>query len=105
MDLLQPLLAVALVLGLLWAAVHFLKGRKLAMPAVLGRAARKEQSLEILGRLPLTANHTICRIRYGERNLLLGLYPNGMVLLTESSFPGGAGSSDLDFHAGGSAIR
>lgn len=97
MDLLQPLLAVALVLGLLWTAVHFLKGRKLAIPAVLGRAARKEQCLEILGRLPLTANHTICRVRDGERNLLLGLYPNGMVLLTESTVP--------QLHAGESTIR
>jgi len=83
-DLMQPLIAVALVLGLLWAAVRFLKARKLALP-VLNRASRQECGLEFLGRLPLTPQHTLFRIRDGERSLLLGVYPNGLVLLDGSA--------------------
>jgi hypothetical protein len=71
----QPLIAVALVLGLLWAAVRFLKARKLALP-VLNRASRQECGLEFLGRLPLTPQHTLFR---------LGVYPNGLVLLDGSA--------------------
>lgn len=93
MDLFEPLLAVALVLGLLWAAIYFLKRHKFAVPAVLGRAARREADLEIAARLPLSATHSLCRVRDGDRNLLLGLYPNGIVLLAESSFAHGRESA------------
>ncbi|HVT93217.1 MAG TPA: hypothetical protein VHD76_10270 [Bryobacteraceae bacterium] len=93
MDLIQPLFAVGLVLGLLWGIVHFLKGRNLAMPAVLSRAARRDADLEVLGRISLTPQHSVFRIRDGERRLLVGLHPRGLVLLNDTEAAYGQNTS------------
>ena len=52
----QPLIAVALVLGLLWAAVRFLKARKLALP-VLNRKLD-----ELLGQRVATLAGKLARV-------------------------------------------
>lgn len=80
MEVMQQLLAVALVLGALCAAVWLLKRKGWAHGRVSSfRDARVK--LEIVGRLSLTPQHSVHLIRLADRVLLVGLSPNGCNVL------------------------
>jgi hypothetical protein len=42
------------------------------MPAVLSRAARRDADLEVLGRISLTPQHSVFRIRDGDTEAAYG---------------------------------
>ena len=80
MEILQQLLAVALVLGALGALVWLLKRKGLAGGGV--RVKRDVQTqLEVVGRLALTPQHSVHLIRLADRVLLVGLSPGGCSVL------------------------
>jgi hypothetical protein len=102
MDLLQPILAIALVLGLLAAALLLLKNRGAAtfrLPgqisgrftgAISGRLSGSGQrKLEVLERVALGPQHSIHLVRVGERQVLIGTSPSSCQLLESNPRTGG----------------
>lgn len=86
MDLIQPILAVAVVLSLLWATIRFLRGRqtgvRLVPPGLVSRAFQHNTNrLRQFGTLTLTGHHSLHLVRVGERDLLLGAHPAGLSVI------------------------
>ncbi len=71
MESLQQLGAVLLVLGLLAAAVYGIRHKQ--MPALRFPATPKR--LQVLERVSLTAQHTLCLVRVGDRELIVTTAP------------------------------
>jgi flagellar biogenesis protein FliO len=80
MDILQQLLAVAIVLGALCALIAVFK-RKGWARVNLRRPHDPARRLEVIDRLVLTPHHSVHLIRLADRTLLIGLSPNGCNLL------------------------
>jgi hypothetical protein len=78
MDLLRQIAAVAGVLLLLGAALHWLRARRPA-PWFAGRAGGRR--LETIERLPLSPQHTLHLVRLDSRTMLVAAGPNGCTLL------------------------
>jgi flagellar biogenesis protein FliO len=76
----QQVLAVFLVLGLLAAALWFLRSRGLAHYG--GPVRRKAtRHLEAIARLPLTPQHSVHLIRVSDHAILVALSPSGCTLV------------------------
>jgi flagellar biosynthetic protein FliO len=80
MDLIRQSLAITFVFLLLWAALWFLRRRRLLSFAP---DPAKRGLLESCGRLTLTAQHAIHVVRIQDRNLVVAVYPSGVTLLCE----------------------
>jgi flagellar biosynthetic protein FliO len=80
MEILQQLLAVALVLGALCALVWTMKRKGWARGRVSSSRDAQTQ-LEVIGRLALTPQHSVHLIRLADRILLVGLSPQGCNVL------------------------
>jgi flagellar biosynthetic protein FliO len=80
MEMLQQLLAVALVLGALCTLVWALK-RKGWAAGGLSKTRETQTQLEVIGRLALTQQHSVHLIRLADRVLLVGLSPSGCNVL------------------------
>jgi flagellar biosynthetic protein FliO len=80
MEILQQLLAVALVLGALGALVWTMKRKGWARGRVSNSRDAQTQ-LEVIGRLALTPQHSVHLIRLADRILLVGLSPQGCNVL------------------------
>jgi len=82
MDIARQSLAIALVLGLLWMALWFL--RKKGWSAL--RHSKPGQGLlESRGKLALSARHSIHLVRIGDRSLILALHPDGITFLSDAA--------------------
>jgi len=79
MEVIQPVAAVTLVLGLLAAALWWLRRRGIA--AVMPGRRAGGRRLECLERLPLGAQHTLHLVRLGGQAMLVASSPRGCVLL------------------------
>ena len=83
MDAFQQILAVALVLGLLFAVLYLLRRQGTATFGGLRRTRGTVlRRLEVIERMPLTAQHSLHLVRFDDRTILLALYPGGCNLLT-----------------------
>jgi len=80
MEVLQQMMAVALVLALLLGSLAWLRRRGFAGFAVATRRGQ-ERRLECIERLPLGPQHTLLLVRVGEAELLLASSPSGCSLL------------------------
>lgn len=89
MDLLQPLAAIALVFGLLAAALLLLKKRGAATFRLPGSSALADRKLEVLERASLGPQHSIHLVRVGERLVLVATAPSSCQLLESYPRPGG----------------
>jgi flagellar biogenesis protein FliO len=78
MDFGRQYLGVAVVLGLLGAALWWLRRRGYAAVMPGRRAGRKMETIE---RLPLSPQHTLHLVRIGGTALLVACSPAGCVLL------------------------
>jgi flagellar biogenesis protein FliO len=78
MDLARQLLAVLFVLGLLAAALWWL--RKKAGVRIAGRGGRQRQVV-LVERLSLTPQHAVHLIHVAGRALVVGTGPSGCALL------------------------
>lgn len=85
MDLLQPLAAIALVLGLLAAALVLLRKRGAASFRFPGMQGSPQRRLEVVERVALGPQHSLHLVRVGERCLLIGTAPSSCQLL--DTFP------------------
>ena len=86
MDVIQPILAVALVLSLLGATVHFLRGRnagvRLVPPGLVPRAFHPNSNrIRHSGTLRLTSHHSLHLVQFGGKNILLGAHPGGLFVI------------------------
>lgn len=81
MELLQPLLAIALVFGLLLGARWALRRRGLLVPAGLGRARKGSARLEVIERVALAPQHSLQLVRVADRALVIELHAGGCTLL------------------------
>ncbi len=84
MENLQQLGAVLLVLGLLAVAVYGIRNKKL--PG-LGQDVRGAKRLQILERVALTAQHTLCLVRVGDRELLITTAPGNCQVVNAPEHP------------------
>jgi flagellar biogenesis protein FliO len=77
MDLLEPLAAVGLVLGLLAAALFVLKKRGVAS------FHKGEKRLEAIERLSLGPQHALHLVRLDGRSILVATAPTSLQILGE----------------------
>lgn len=75
------LFLLALALGALWLVI-----RTRGLPAI--RVARTKGPMEVVQRLPLTAQHSLHLVRAGEDALWVVTFPGGAVLQRAESFGG-----------------
>jgi flagellar biogenesis protein FliO len=81
MELLYQLSAVALVFGLLAAALWVLRRRGLAVPSGISRSRKSGGRLEQMERLALSPQHTLHLVRVADRALLIAAHAAGCTLL------------------------
>lgn len=75
----QHMIAVLMVMGLLFGALHWLRRRGIAgFPTRLRRVPRR---LQLIEKLPLTAQHSLHVVRMDDRALLIAVSPSGCSLL------------------------
>ena len=81
MDLARQLLAVLLVLGLLAAALWWLRHK--GGIRITGRAGRggRQRHVVLVERVSLTPQHSVHLIHVGDRALLVGTGPSGCGLI------------------------
>ncbi len=77
----QQMLAVLIVMALLFGALQWLRRRGLAHLRIGSRLRRSQRRLELLEKLPLTAQHSLHVVRMDGRSLLIGVSPSGCSLL------------------------
>ena len=75
MDNLGQLGAVLFVLALLSGAVYALRSKKLPGLARTMRFDTGPKRLQVLERVALTAQHTLCLVRIGDRELIVTTAP------------------------------
>jgi len=97
MEILQQSISVLVVLGMLGAALWWLRRQGVArLRGPMGRQAQRR--LQHLERMPLTAQHSLCLVRAVDRVLLISVSPGGCNLM--ESWPqqqihlGAAGAPD-----------
>ncbi len=76
MELLQQSFALVAVFGLLGVAVWFIKTKQ--QPSLKIRGERRMQVVE---RIVLTPQHTLCLVRVGERLIMIGTAPSSCQLM------------------------
>jgi flagellar biogenesis protein FliO len=82
MEYVRQMIGMAAVLGLLGAALGWLRRRGLRMAEQSSR--RRLQTLE---RLPLSPQHTLHLVRAGEEELVVACSPGGCALLGRMPAP------------------
>jgi flagellar biogenesis protein FliO len=90
MEFGQQYLAVAAVLGLLGAALWWLRRNGHAAFAARGRAGRQLESLE---RLPLSPQHSLHLVRVGSSTVLVACSPSGCAVVREMAADAVRGSA------------
>ena len=81
MEVLTQLVSVLLVLGLLGAAVWWLRSQRSAPPLFRARRRGDERLLQCLDRLSLSSQHSLHLVRFADRVLLVGVHAGGCRLL------------------------
>ena len=71
-------IAIFFVLLLLVVALWFLKRRGLAtLNTTMAKRLGKQKFMQVLERVPLTANHSLHLVRVHDRVILIGVSPSG----------------------------
>ena len=83
MEVLEQMMAVALVLVLLGASLWWLRRRGFAGLNIARRGP--DRRLECIERLPLGPQHTLLLVRVGDTELLLASSPAGCALIQNLS--------------------
>ena len=91
--MIQQLLAVFLVMALLLGALQWLRRRGVAQIRTGLRLRKSTRRLELLEKLPLTAQHSLHVVRMDGRSLLIGVSPSGCALLESWKAEPAAGES------------
>ena len=91
MEVLRQSAAIALVFGLLWAALWALR-KKGAVRFQGPKSPAPRDLFQLRGRLTLTPQHSVHCVRIGQRDFVLGVHPSGITLLGDAG-SGAAGES------------
>ncbi len=86
MDVLQPLAAIMLVLGLLGVFLLFLKRRGAAgfrLPRLSPAGPRR---MEVLERVALSPQHALHLVRIGGRSLVVATTPSSCLTICEAPY-------------------
>jgi flagellar biogenesis protein FliO len=83
--LLDQIVAVVFVLGLLGAALWVARRRGALSFGGGSKKVRAGHALQVLERVPLTAQHTLHLVRHGQETLLVATYPGGAVFAPRGS--------------------
>jgi flagellar biogenesis protein FliO len=81
MQLTEQIGMVLLVFGLLGALLWFSKRRGLASFGAGARRGGRGRRLEVLERIPLTAQHALHLVRVSDRTVLIATAPSSCTLL------------------------
>ncbi|MCC7176130.1 MAG: flagellar biosynthetic protein FliO [Bryobacterales bacterium] len=81
MDWIRQLLTAGAVIGLLAAALAWLRKRGLARAGSHPGGAARRRRLEVLDRVALTAQHSLHLIRVDGQVILVGRSPGGLARL------------------------
>lgn len=81
MEILTQFVSVFLVLGLLGAAVWWLRGQRCAPALFQTRRAGDQRLLQGLDRLSLSTQHSLHLVRFADRVLLVAVHTGGCRLL------------------------
>jgi flagellar biogenesis protein FliO len=84
MDILQQIVSIGAVLMLLGAALWWLRGRGMARFSLPGARARAPRRLELVERLTLTPQHSVCLVRLADKAMLIGISPSQCTLLEDA---------------------
>lgn len=77
-NTLNQTVAVFLVLGLLLSLVWLLRRKGMASVNLgLVRRAGRQRHMQVVERVPLTANHSLHLVRVQDRIILIGVSPSG----------------------------
>jgi flagellar biosynthetic protein FliO len=90
MEIAEQVSMVLLVFALLGGMLWFLKRRGVAALSFTSRKSRKTRRLEVLERVPLTAQHALHLVRVSGKTLLIGTAPTSCTLLdtpAQQDFP------------------
>jgi flagellar biogenesis protein FliO len=77
MELLQQGLALVLVFALLGTALWFVKARQ--GPSLRLRGG--DRKMQVIERVSLTPQHTLCLVKVGERLIMIGTAPSSCQLI------------------------
>jgi flagellar biosynthetic protein FliO len=88
MEMIQPLLAVLLVLGLLCGALWFLRNRGAAGFQITRSGGSKQ--MEVLERVSLGPHHALHLVRVGDQSLLVATSASAAQILEPNPTGGGA---------------
>lgn len=86
MEIAEQVTMVLAVFALLGALLWFLKRRGLASLNLAPRRGAKNRRIEVLERVPLTAQHSLHLVRVSDKILLIGTAPSSCTLLNEPAF-------------------
>jgi flagellar biosynthetic protein FliO len=75
--MLGQITAVFFVLLLLVATLWLLRRRGLATVSTVIAKRSKQKLMQVVDRVPLTANHSLHLVRVGDRVILIGVSPSG----------------------------
>ncbi len=81
MEILQQAIPVCAVLALLAACLWFFKRKGMVHLRALPGFSSKTRSLEVIERLQLTPQHSLCLVRINKRTMLIATAPAGCHLL------------------------
>jgi flagellar biogenesis protein FliO len=81
MESVQQALAVFAVLGLLGAALWWLRRKGMAQFAFKTPGGGKRRSIQVIERLTLTPQHSLHLVRVADRTMLIAASPSGCSIL------------------------
>ena len=90
--MIQQMLAVLIVMALLLGALQWLRRRGVAHIRTGLGLRRTPRRLQLVEKLPLTAQHSLHVVRMDGRSLLIGVSPSGCALL--ESWKAGAAEAE-----------
>jgi flagellar biogenesis protein FliO len=79
MEIVQQGLSLLAVFGLLGGALWFVKTRQ--NPLLRMSLQRGERRIQVLERVALTPQHTLCLVKVGERLVMIGTAPSSCQLM------------------------
>jgi flagellar biogenesis protein FliO len=84
---LEQILAALFVIGLLFATVWLLRRKGLAGSNPFGKRLGRSNSMQVVERLHLTAQHSLHLVRLGEELILIGVSPASCGRITTAAQP------------------
>jgi flagellar biogenesis protein FliO len=86
MEMVAQMLAVIGVLGILGLLLWWLRSRGMAAFTVGRNGGGRKRRLQSLERLPLSPQHSLHLVRYGDKVLLVGLSPGSCTVLESGRY-------------------